>query len=253
LGYTLLAGLVAIGGCGDQRVAASTIGAQVFATSALSPSPINPFSCATCHPVSVPVPGAPPPDNSSTARHSGPIYPGGNLFDVVHRPSWWDGYETTLLDSINYCLVQFMGGAALDATDPRARELYEYLNSVSPDNPSPALKYTVVKDIPTLESLKATADGTRGKDVYDRACHGCHGSIHTGEGKLGSKTSIVPEDTINGPVCATLSDRLGCSRTVVVEKIRHGKFFNVGGTMPLYYTEQLSDAEIADILAYVGL
>jgi thiosulfate dehydrogenase len=39
----------------------------------------------------------------------------------------------------------------------------------------------------------------------------------------------------------------------VVEKIRHGKFYNIGGTMPLYSVEAISDQEIVDALTYLGL
>jgi len=259
---TALAGL---GGCGDETVPAADLGARLFANSKLSPSPINAFSCATCHPVVVTeladADAGAPPDAGPTDRHPGPIHPGYNLFDSVHRPSWWGGTETRLLDAMNYCLVEFMGGAALDATAPSARELYEYLKTVSPDDPSPALSLTVVKNIDGLLALKAGADPARGGDVFGRGCRGCHGQPHTGEGKLGSKTSIVPEDTITGPVCNPNHDpgaltnpaALACARTVVVEKVRHGKFFNIGGTMPLYSIETLSDVEIADVLAFLGL
>src|SRR5262249_5495255 len=158
------------------------------------------------------------------------------------RPSWWSGDKTTLLDAMNYCLVEFMGGASLDATDPRARELFEYLESVSPDATAPALKYTVVKNIEELDQYKFTATAVRGRDVYSRACRGCHGEPHSGDDRVGGKTTIIPEDTINGPVCnpkmnPSVTDPLSCARTVVVEKVRHGKFFNIGGTMPLYYAE----------------
>lgn len=57
--------------------------------------------------------------------------------------------------------------------------------------------------------------------------------------------SIIPEDTLK-----VFPDS---ARTVVVEKIRHGKFFNVGGNMPLYPAESISDQEIADVLSYLGL
>ena len=40
---------------------------------------------------------------------------------------------------------------------------------------------------------------------------------------------------------------------MAVEKVRHGKFFNIGGVMPLYSTESMTDEEIADVLAYIGL
>ncbi|MBX5484795.1 MAG: cytochrome C oxidase Cbb3, partial [Myxococcaceae bacterium] len=42
-------------------------------------------------------------------------------------------------------------------------------------------------------------------------------------------------------------------RLVIIEKIRHGQFFGVGGNMPLYGREMLSDEQVADLLAYLGL
>jgi thiosulfate dehydrogenase len=38
-----------------------------------------------------------------------------------------------------------------------------------------------------------------------------------------------------------------------VEKVRHGRFFNIGGVMPFYTAEALSDQTIADILSHMGL
>ncbi len=46
------------------------------------------------------------------------------------------------------------------------------------------------------------------------------------------------------------SAALGWSALVVTEKIRHGQFFGVGGNMPFYPREVLSDAELADLLEY---
>jgi thiosulfate dehydrogenase len=58
--------------------------------------------------------------------------------------------------------------------------------------------------------------------------------------------SVIPEDTEKVFPASQV-------RAVVVEKIRHGKFFNIGGIMPLYSAEAITDQEIADILAYIGL
>lgn len=236
IAVSIVASAVALAtGCG--QVIARDVGRQLFADTKLSTSPFNVFSCGTCHQVG----------STSTVSdggaHSGRIDPGYDLFDVVHRPSWWGGYETSLLDSINYCLVEFMGGRALLASDVPARELYEYLNQNSPDNPARALPLTVVRNVDPLQML--TGDSNRGQDVYQRACQRCHGAPHTGAGRLSSRESIIPEDTL--AVFPTNA------RAVVVEKIRHGKFFNIGGTMPLYSLEAISDQEIADTLAYLGL
>jgi thiosulfate dehydrogenase len=40
---------------------------------------------------------------------------------------------------------------------------------------------------------------------------------------------------------------------VVIEKTRHGRFFGVGGNMPLYSLEALSDEDLGALLAYLGL
>ena len=40
---------------------------------------------------------------------------------------------------------------------------------------------------------------------------------------------------------------------VVIEKVRHGQFFGVGGSMPPYSQEALSDADLGALLAFLGL
>ncbi len=221
--------LVVLFGCGGtQTVPAATLGERQFSNSSLSTSPFNAASCSTCHQVA----------KSPLARND----PGYNLYNVVHRPALWGGYETRLIDAINYCMTEFMGGRALSPDEDSARELYEYLAANSPDAPSPLLPLTVVKNVTALTNLPG--DKTHGKDVYDRSCRRCHGDPHTGNGRLSTKVSIIPEDTL--AVFPTIA------RQVAVEKVRHGKFFNIGGIMPLYSIEVLSDQEIADILDYVG-
>jgi thiosulfate dehydrogenase len=227
----------------EERLPAELLGARLFSDPAVSTSPLNDFACATCHTVAPRALDAPDPGTGRAARATGPILPGYDLVGVVHRPSWWGGYETRLLDAVNVCLQEFMRGAPLAADDPRARQLYEYLLSLSGDEPAPALPMTIVKNIIALD---VAGDAGRGRDVFDRACLGCHGQPHTGEGRLNERQSILPEDSVN---------RFGAeaSRAITIEKIRHGKFFNVGGTMPPYSLEAMSDEEVADVLAYLGL
>jgi thiosulfate dehydrogenase len=101
----------------------------------------------------------------------------------------------------------------------------------------------VVRDVSALDGVGG--DPARGALLWTGACARCHGTIHTGGGRLGTLPTVVPEDTQKtfGPM----------ARAVVVEKIRHGRFFNIGGVMPLYSLEVIGDAEIGDILAYLGL
>jgi thiosulfate dehydrogenase len=234
----LLLAVMLWAGCGPRQVPAAELGERLFQDRSLSTSPFNVFSCATCHPV-----GRAVPEPRIQPAHEGRITPGYELYGVTTRAGWWGGYQTRLLDAINTCLTEFMGGGALEADAPHARELYEYLVEHGPAESTPALPLTVVKTVTDLSAL--SGDEARGRDVYARACQECHGAPHTGAGRLGSRISKIPEDT--------LEHFPDTARAVVVEKIRHGKFFNIGGSMPLYSAEAISDQEIADVLAYLGL
>jgi thiosulfate dehydrogenase len=228
--------LLAAGCGGEELVPASTFGARLFSDPALSTSPFNSFACSTCHAVSPPpvAPAAGPP-----AR----IDPGYNLHNVLGRPSWWGGERFRLLDAMNYCLFEFMGGRELKPDEPQARQLYEFLAANSPDASAPALPITVVKLITPLSDL--TGDSARGKTLWDVSCGRCHGEPHTAKGALTGRAGVVPELTVN-----VFADR---AREAVIEKVRHGKFFHIGGIMPLYSLETLSDQQLVDIVTYLGL
>lgn len=231
--FTLAAVLVLAGGCGDREVPAAELGAEAFRDTRLSTSPFNSFSCATCHQVT-------PPENVDPT--AGRIDSGFNLYDTVHRPNWWGGDRLRLFDAINYCVQEFMGGGALNPSDDRPRQLYEFLVANSPSDPAPALPLTVVK---TIDAFELQGDLSQGESTYRRACQICHGAAHSGSGAISSRASVIPESTV--AVFPTNA------RLVVVEKIRHGRFFHIGGVMPLYAVEAMTDAQIADVLAYLGL
>jgi thiosulfate dehydrogenase len=232
---TALAGSI---GCGEELVPASTLGAALFDDPKLSTSPFNAYACSTCHDVSSRA-GSPANENTPPSR----IDPGFNLYNVVHRPSWWGGERTRLLDAINYCLLEFMGGRELKFDEAQARQLYEFLAANSPDAPSPALPITVVKNISALSELPG--DPMRGKLLWNAGCGRCHGEPHTAQGALTSRAGVVPELTV-----AVFQGR---AREAVIEKVRHGKFFHIGGIMPLYSLETLVDQDLVHILAHLGL
>ncbi|RKH37954.1 c-type cytochrome [Corallococcus sicarius] len=227
----------ALAGCGgdsgDAPEPAADFGETLFQDARLSDSTFNRFSCATCH---VTTPEAP----------AGRIDSGPSLYNVAARPHWWGGYETHLLDAVNFCYLNFMRGVTkLAPEEPRSRALYEYLSRISPDAQAPAVPFTVVKDIEDVPR----GDTARGEAVYRAACQNCHGATHTGEGRLTELASVLPEVTRE-------YDRLfpGIPHAhVVIEKVRHGAFFGVGGSMPPYSREALSDADLGALLGYLGL
>ncbi|WIG93691.1 c-type cytochrome [Myxococcus sp. SDU36] len=218
---------------GDGRVPAAEYGEVLFNDSRLSESGFNSFSCATCHATT---PTAP----------AGRMDSGYTLYDSAFRERWWGGFETRLLDAVNFCYVNFMRGVTpLPKDSPQSRALYEYLVSISPSPSAPARPFTVVKDIVEV----TRGDVTRGQQVYVEACQSCHGEPHTGAGRLTELASILPEVTDDYDALFP-----GVPKSlVVIEKVRHGQFFGVGGNMPLYGLETLSDEDLGALLAFLAL
>jgi thiosulfate dehydrogenase len=138
-----------------------------------------------------------------------------------------------------------MAGRRLAPDEDRARQLYAYLESTAGEAgvAREAAPFTIVRVVTSLPDL--VGDARRGADIYGRACRRCHAPAHAVAGRLTPLAGQVPEDTVKSfPKNA---------RHAVVEKIRHGRFFNIGGLMPLYAREVLSDEEVADVLAHLGL
>jgi thiosulfate dehydrogenase len=229
---TFLLGLLTLAAsCGP--IEAVDAGHDLFSQSQLSVSPSNVFACSTCHAVTPS--GMPAPD--------GRRYPGYTMYGGAQRPTYWGGGLTLLLDAVNFCYVEFMRGSKFSTTDPQGLSVLAYLQSLSP-SPDTAKPLTVVQNIdPTYLSSLPAGDGGRGQALYGSACAPCHGDIHTGNGRLGSYVSIVPDDTVNGFGSEAYA--------VIAEKVRHGKFFGISGNMPLYSIEALADQELSDILTYL--
>ncbi len=216
-----------VGGCSQSAL---EYGRELFQDTSVSTAGSNPFRCATCHELSA----------TPTVLRAG-----YTLYDSTTRPSWWGGFENTYLDAMNQCVTNFMRGRALARTDEKARALYVYLENRSPDPAPPALPLTVVQDIVDVPS----GDPQMGKRVYDQACGSCHGAPHTGAGRLSSVVSLIPDETI----AMHGTDPLTGARLVTIEKVRHGKFFSIGGNMPLFSIEALSDAQLGAVLGYLEM
>jgi len=76
-----------------------------------------------------------------------------------------------------------------------------------------------------------TGDATRGKEIFLRDnCYTCHGTTGAGGGALG------------GPALA----HVGLTPNAILNELRHPR-----AVMPVYLEKTLSDAEAADIVAYI--
>ena len=227
-----IAGALSTGCADDPETVTRTAeqrGEALFRDPRVSPNSFNPFACATCH-AAGPVP-------------AGQRLPGGSLAGVTRRTSFWGGQERDLRSSIDVCLSAFQSDAVgLDPQEDRAIALYAYLASLPGDGTS--VPFTIV---PTIVDLP-NGDPTRGAAVWDAACRSCHGDPHTARGQLAGLSIVVPEDTIAEHVPKGDDVRL-----IVIEKVRHGSFLGYSGRMPPFSLETLSDAELADVLSYLGL
>jgi thiosulfate dehydrogenase len=225
--------LVAAAACGGgDPVPAAEFGRQIFENPRLSADPANTYSCSTCHAVT-------PADPTR-------LDPGYTLYDVAFRGRWWGGQEAELIDAASFCYTAFMQSESrFAADDPKAKALYEYLASISPDQPSPALPLSEVRYVLEVDR----GDAARGAAVYAAACQRCHGAFGTGDGKLGDDSPTLPAAWAN---YATKYPGQSVSQ-LVIEKIRHGAFYGIGGTMPPYSLEALSDADEGALLMFFGL
>lgn len=223
---------VAIAACGGEVVPAAEFGAQIFADSRLAENPDNAYSCATCH--------------ATTADPDpGRIYPGHTLYDSAFRASWWGGYEAEYLRAVNFCFTSFMGAPEeLTSDDPKARALYEYLASISPDRPMPARPLTFTKYVLSIQP----GDPVRGEQVYAAACASCHGELGTGVGQLSKDIPKLPAaiDAVAKKFPSTPPSIL------VIEKVRHGQFWGVGGTSPPFSLNMMSNEDLGALLGFLG-
>jgi thiosulfate dehydrogenase len=208
-------------------------GRELYMSTEFSPSGLNLFACITCHDQSTPDPGL--------------IKPGALLAGVTLRPSFWGGQENDLLLAIDDCRTEFMAAnEPLGPKDPDADALYAYLASLEPGNSAP-VPFTVVREIADIPR----GDAVRGATTYTRACHQCHGAIHTGGGRLGDVVPVLPDDTLQAHAPPAYSPRT--QRLVFIEKTRHGVFLNYGGQMPPFSLEALPDADLSDVLEALGV
>lgn len=208
-------------------------GHDLFRSKTLSSSALNLFSCASCH--------------DEKARDPEVLKPGAVLAGVTERPSYWGGQEDDLLRAIDDCRTEFMAASTpFSAREPDADALYAYLASLAPGDAN-AVPFTVVREIEDIPR----GDATRGGPTYAKACKPCHGSMHTGFGRLDELVPVLPDDTLLAHPPPAYSPRT--QRLVFIEKTRHGVFLNYGGQMPPFSLEVLPDTDLADVLEALGV
>jgi len=235
LAFTLA--IAACSGAEVERRSAADRGRELFASPTTSTSTENRFSCATCHP--------------HAGDTTGRIYPGYTLAGATARPTFWGGQHVDLLRAINVCRYYFMSAATpWLGEEEEAKAIYAFLASLPPDAPN-ALPFTVPERITEATDVPA-GDPKRGADVYEGSCKTCHGAARTGVGRLRGTIPVLPDETANG-FKALYGFTPMQIRLTFLEKVRHGPFLGIFGSMPLYSKEALSDADLGALLAFLAL
>lgn len=209
-------------------------GRDLFTTTAAAESKANRFACATCHATTA---------DSVTGR----ILSGARLAGAVDRPTFWGGNENDLLRAINQCRYYFMGASrSWTAADEPAKAMYAFLAGL-PREAADAQPFTVQAGAADLPA----GDAARGAQVYDSACRACHGAPSTGDKRLREGIPTLPEESAR--YFASLGFDRNQTRITFVEKVRHGAFLGLYGTMPPFSKESMSDADLAALLAFFAL
>ena len=205
-------------------------GKWLFEHKEASPAASNAYACATCH--------------RATSAKDPAILTGAPLAGVAQRPTFWGGNSPALLDAINLCRFWFMDAQQpWLAQDAAAQAMWAYLASLPADLPQ-AQTLTVVMTIADV----AQGNASKGAAVYAKACQTCHGAIHSGLGRMPAAPELPHMFVADHAKYTPLQRRLTC-----IEKVRHGPFLGYGGKMPPFGTQVLTDSELADILALLGL
>ena len=91
-------------------------------------------------------------------------------------------------------------------------------------------------------------DPARGEQVYAAACTSCHGALGTGAGKLEGTPALPAALNATAKKLPSFSPAV-----LVVEKVRHGQFWGLGGISPPFSREAISDEDLGALTAFLGL
>ena len=228
-----LALVLLVAGC---EISAAERGGELFGDKhGISKAPSNDVSCADCH-------------QTGEGGDDSRLDAGYNLRGVVARERYWGGGTDTLYEAVEACMTFFMRATVpLDQEGDEGRALWAYLESITPeDAPTATLPMTIVENIEAVPF----GDAANGCVLFQKACVRCHGDLHTGAGQIDTMAVTLPEYALE--MYPELFPGVPPG-LVVVEKVRHGRFFATPGVMAPFSTEALSDAQLGDILACLDL
>lgn len=190
----------------------------------------NGASCATCHPM-------------GSARNG---LSGATMMDIAYRTSFKGGDAATLLEGSNACVTGWMGGTALTESSDEWILLEEFLQSISdPAVTTPnVIAPEVLDDEAAYEAAYAGGDASAGEAKYTQSCGNCHdSSLRVGAGTALATASlnvfsagrIAQKVRTSGPPPSGMLDAED----------------STPGPMPFFEVSDLSQTDLADIIAFI--
>lgn len=199
-------------------------GAEVFTTPV---STASTFSCSSCHAIS---------ENDGLAS-DGLRRPGHPLLNAINRPDFKNGQVDMMLDAVNTCLTEWMNTSPWTETDSDWINLANWLEDQATSDAAEPIVIDIVEPPQNLSG----GDAVNGREVFNSTCRVCHGL--DGEG-----TPLAPKITETGLTPEYIATRIRQSG-LPDSDIYSGL---VGGIMPFWGADRLSDEELIDITAFVA-
>ncbi len=185
----------------------------------------NSYTCAHCH-------ARVEPATNGFAR------PGHPLGDATGRSSYKDGQLTELIDAANSCLDEWMNAEPWDESSSDWLALEAWLDSHAP----PGVAKNVDIQITTIPNDLSGGDASAGRETFNTSCAICH--AQDGAGSL--QAPAIGGFGYNAEYVANRVRNSGRTNSEVYEGL-------TGGIMPFWGANRFSDAELLNVVAFLGL
>jgi mono/diheme cytochrome c family protein len=188
----------------------------------------NLFACGTCHDLA--------PDEELTF-----LRPGHTLHDALRRPSYKAGRVATFLGASNVCRIDWMVTAPWQETSPDFKDLVAFLESISPADEAPPLAFEIAPPSRTGPPAGSADDGCV---LFHKSCVTCHG-------ESGAGTFLAPSLFEFEFAPDFIREKIRLSGPSLEDNPKTVYDGLVGGVMPFWSRDKLSDAQVEDLVSYL--
>lgn len=190
----------------------------------------NGADCALCHSVDGTLEG----------------YSGESFEDIAYRSEFKGGSAADLIAATNACVTGWMGGDALTENDPAWLALKSFMQSISDASVTEpnTLMPEVLADEAAYETTYAGGDSGAGEAKYATFCAACHD-----EGLIVGSAAAWPKSSVAALTIGRIAQKV---RTAGPPPSGSAEGTDsTPGPMPFFEVEELSQADLRDIIAYL--